>query len=106
MQEKKIQEIGIAADSAQHIALLGKSCNLWYFSIFIIELFIHSESKLRKIKKSNDKVVGKDLIKSMNEFKEIFMQDYLIKDQYNRGNESNDSAIIIETIDKSYLEVR
>ena len=71
---------GILPDSAAHIARL--------------------ESKLKKLKKNDlNKVTGKDLIKSMSQFKEIYMQDYF------RHSNINLEDNPVQSVDKSYLEV-
>lgn len=52
--------------------------------------------------KKNDpnKVTGKDLLSSMSQFKEVYMQDYF------RHSNTNFEDNPIESVDKSYLEVR
>ena len=61
------------------------------------------ESKLSKLKKPNpNKITGRDLISSMSQFREIYMQDYLA----NSNSSTSESSIIVENIDKTYLEVR
>ena len=51
-------------------------------------------------KKDTSKVTGKDLLSSMSQFKEIHMQDYF------RHSNTNFEDNPVESVDKSYLEVR
>jgi hypothetical protein len=65
---------------------------------------------LNKLKKNDpNKITGKDLISSMSQFKQIYMSDYFRNNAPNNpgtsGELSNENAIIVETIHKSYLEV-
>jgi hypothetical protein len=75
---------GLMPDSAAHIARL--------------------ESKLKKMKKlDQNKVTGKDLLSSMHEFKDIYMNDFFKSDVIsNKGCSSNE--ITLENVDKTYLE--
>ncbi len=105
MPEKVIEHVGIAPDSAEHIALLGivKQSNIWINNfVNLNKKFGFKESKLKKLQKNNpSKISGKDIITSMCRFRDIYMQDYMAN-----GSNTNDSgAIIVESIDTSYLEV-
>jgi len=63
------------------------------------------ESKLSKLKKSNPmNISGKDLITSMSQFRDIYMQGYMLNTNIT-NNVSHENSIIVESIDKSYLEV-
>ena len=55
-------------------------------------------------KQDLNKVTGKDLLSSMNQFKDIYMNDFFRNDKLNQGSSSTE--IILENVDKSYLEVR
>lgn len=50
------------------------------------------------------KVSGKDMLSSMNQFKEIYMNDFF-RNKTNPTSVSAESAIILENVDKSYIEV-
>lgn len=50
------------------------------------------------------KVSGKDMLSSMNQFKEIYMNDFF-RNNTNPTSVSAESAIILENVDKSYIEV-
>ncbi len=67
-------------------------------------LLITIENKLKKLKKSDtNKVTGKDLLSSMNEFKEIYMSNYFHNTDLN--NEQCSNEMFLDNVDKSYLEV-
>jgi len=49
-------------------------------------------------------ISGKDLITSMSQFRDIYMQGYMLNTNIT-NNVSHENSIIVESIDKSYLEV-
>ena len=107
----EISPVGLLPDSAAHIARLGKSlffCLLCYtkkknksFNIFNI---FKLENKLKKLKNNNaDKLTSKDLLSSLNQLKEMYMSNFICNDNPTQGLNSNE--IVLENVDKSYLEV-
>jgi hypothetical protein len=89
-------KLGIMPDSVEHIARL--------------------ESKLKKleqnksVKKDNsiNKLSGKNILESMNDYRQMFMMDLNRNDQNSvnlNAEMAEYNSIILESIDKSYLEV-
>ncbi len=58
---------------------------------------------MNKLEKNDQKKISsKEMLTSMNQFKEMFMKDYLSS---NTSNGTDENAIIVKKLDKSYLEV-
>lgn len=109
--------VGLMPDSEVFVSRLGiglfqiKHLTWWRPPAKLFLLISFSESKLKRISSKNpNKITGKDLIKNMSEFKEMYMTDYL----RNRSKVGNDDLIIdnhyvdlpnLNEKEKSFLEV-